>query len=150
MYKAPVRNHLVSLGACVFLFLDLIPESTFSYSLAIFFFLFYCSCIECPSLWIRSCIYLFIHAFFSFFYYYSHVSLFVDIGRFFFIIIIYCVFYMCMGVYPSRAGSVSGWCRSMQLTGRCERIKGRFRNLDTFPRELLERISRTRFLFRLF
>lgn len=67
MYKAPVRNHLVSLGACVFLFLDLIPESTFSYSLAILFFLFYCSCIECPSLWIRSCIYLFIHVFFSFF-----------------------------------------------------------------------------------
>lgn len=40
MYKAPVRNHLVSLGACVFLFLDLIPESTFSYSLAIFFFFY--------------------------------------------------------------------------------------------------------------
>lgn len=90
------------------LLLDLIPESTFSNSLAIFFlFLFFNFLVlvldALPFAFGHVCIYPFMHS--SLFFIHVYLSLLVNIGRFFFFI--FCV-YLCMGVCPSRAGSVAG------------------------------------------
>lgn len=148
MYKAPVRYHLVSLGACVFP-----PPGPHSWinlfeligNFFCFVFQFLGSCIGCPSLWIWPCMYLSIHAFFSFFIH-VYLSLLVNIGRFFIFHILCLSVHGCMSI----TSWVSGWCC---LGGRCSwpaAVKGLKVDSGIWPiffRELLEGISRLDFYF---